>query len=47
MGRRAEGSRGRRMNRECPAYRERGVARMATVAALSQGEGDPLVFDVV
>jgi len=34
------------MDRECPAHRERGVARMATAAALSQGDSDLLVFDV-
>ena len=35
------------MDRERPAHRERGVARMVTVAARSWGDGDPLVFDVV
>jgi len=44
IGRRAEG---RRMYRECPVYRERGVAPMVTVAVPNRCDGDPLVFDVV
>lgn len=35
------------MNRECPAHRERGVARATAGAALRRDDGDPLVLDVV